>query len=71
MLEMNEISSNEAYYSHGISHDDIKNATKDNPARIIRYEFVTRQYEGYLDEEGQYCEKLIVEFPKSEKACAS
>ncbi|MCH2314431.1 MAG: hypothetical protein MK411_10595 [SAR202 cluster bacterium] len=71
MLEMNEISSNEAYYSHGMSHGDIKNATKDNPARIIRYEFVTRQYEGYLDEEGRYCEKLVVEFPKTEKACAS
>ena len=50
MLEMNEISPNEAYYSHGMSHGDIKNATKDNPARIIRYEFVTRHYEGYLDE---------------------
>ena len=71
MLEMNEISPNEAYYSHGMSHGDIKNATKDNPARIIRYEFVTRQYEGYLDEEGRYCEQLVVEFPKTEKACAS
>ena len=71
MLEMNEISSNEAYYSHGISQGDIKNATKDNPARIIRYEFVTRQYEGYLDEEGRYCEQLVVELSKSEKACAS
>ena len=71
MLEMNEISPNEAYYSHGIAHGDIKNATKENPAKIIRYEFVARQYEGYLDEEGRYCEKLVVEFPKTEKVCAS
>ena len=71
MLDINHFSSNQAYYSRGVAHGDIKNATKENPTRITRYEFVTRQFDAYLDQEGRYCENLVAEHPHSENVCAS
>ena len=54
----------EQYYSRGVARGDIKNATEVNPARIIRYEFVARQFDAYLDAQGHYCEKFVSEFPE-------
>ena len=54
----------ERYYSRGVTQGDIKTATEVNPARIIRYEFVARQFDAYLDAQGHYCEKFVSEFPE-------
>ena len=54
----------EQYYSRGVARGDIKNATEAKPARIIRYEFVARQFDAYLDAQGHYCEKFVSEFPE-------
>ena len=54
----------EKYYSRGVARGDIKNATEAKPARIIRYEFVARQFDAYLDPQGRYCETFVSEFPE-------
>ena len=54
----------EKYYSRGVARGDIKNATEAKPARIIRYEFVARQFDAYLDPQGLYCETFVSEFPE-------
>ena len=54
----------EQYYSRGVARGDIKHATEAKPARILRYEFVARQFDAYLDSQGHYCEKFVSEFPE-------
>ena len=55
----------EQYYSRGVARGDIKNATEVNPARIIRYEFVVRQFDAFLDDQGHYSEQFVAEFPET------
>lgn len=52
------------YYSRGIACGDVKNATPENPTRIIRYEFIARQYNAYVDGQGRYCEDFVSESPE-------
>ena len=61
---MTDLTPTPRYYSRGVARGDIKNATEVNPARIIRYEFVARQFDAYLDPQGHYCEKFVSEFPE-------
>jgi len=53
------------YYSRGVAHSDIRGATKTNPVRITRYEFVVRQFDAFLDAQGHYCEQFVAEFPET------
>ena len=62
---MTDLTTTPRYYSRGVARGDIKNATEANPARIIRYEFVERQFDAFLDDQGHYCEQFIAEFPKA------
>ena len=59
------------YYSRGIAYGDVKGATRDNPVKIARQEFVTRIFHAYLDDEGRYCETLVDEQPQASHAYAS
>ena len=59
----------EQYYSRGVARGDIKNATEAKPVRIVRYEFVARQFDAYLDAQGLYCEEFISEFPELTSNC--
>jgi len=52
------------FYSRGIACGDVKNATRANPARIIRYEFVARQYNAYVDDQGRCREDFVSESPE-------
>ena len=61
---MTDLTTTPGYYSRGVARGDIKNATEVNPARIIRYEFVARQFDAYLDPQGRYCETFVSEFPE-------
>jgi hypothetical protein len=54
------------YYVRGIAHGDVTTATKNNPARVVRHEFVTRVYNAYLSDEGRYCESFVAEHPYSD-----
>ncbi|HJP09651.1 MAG: hypothetical protein QGI35_00510 [Arenicellales bacterium] len=56
----------EKYYGRAVAHSDVKGATRDNPVRISRQEFVTRFFNAYLDEDGRYCENLVAEYPEME-----
>ena len=62
---MNDLSQPEQYYSRGVAHSDIRGATKKNPVRVTRYEFVVREFDAYLDNQGRYCEQFVAEFPKA------
>ena len=68
-FSMTELTTIPQYYSRGIARGDIKNATKANPAKIIRYEFVARQFDAYLDAQGLYCEEFVSEFPELTSNC--
>ena len=68
---MNDLSQPEQYYSRGVAHSDIRDATKTNPAQITRYEFVTRQFNAYLDEDGRYREELVAEYPRLSNRCTA
>ena len=59
------------YYSRGVAHSDIRDATKANPTLITRYEFVARQFNAYLDGKGRYCEELIAEYPRLSNGCTT
>ena len=53
-------------YGGGIAYGDVTTATKNNPARVVRHEFVTRVYNAYLSDEGRYCESFVAEHPYSD-----
>ena len=63
---MNDVSLTRKHYSRGVMHGDIINATKEKPIKITRYEFVTRRFDAYLDDEGRFCENFVAEHPQSE-----
>ena len=54
------------YHGRAVANSDVEGATRDNPVRICRQEFVTRFFNAYLDEDGRYCEKLVAEYPQME-----
>ena len=68
---MNDTSPPQKNYRRGVAHGDIKCATKIKPIRITLYEFVTRYFDAYLDDEGRYYENLVAEYPHSDSGFAS
>ena len=64
MAETNNMQTTQKFYSRGIACGDVKNATRVNPARIIRYEFVARQYNAYVDDQERYREDFVSESPE-------
>ena len=66
LFDKKDPATGETCYRRDVTHGDVKNATKENPARITRFEFVTRHFDAYFDQEDRYCENLVAQHPQLE-----